>query len=310
MNASPVAELVEHRLAHARHDPHVDDDVGRVGDLDADLAERRVERPHGERDHVHRAPRHAAVEERAQRLAHLLRLRPVVGGTGVVLASRADERAVLDAGHVARVRAGEEGARALLGIERREGAARDHLLTEGAVLLLRTVTPVDVRGPAEPAHLVHPGSKLLGSRRRSGHGVSLSLLVGHAAFARAKSPRWLRHARSSQRDPTPCPRSLARAPGLTKEARGAHRGRPLTSALTSHPTGGPPSTHARDRGTPAAGCDSLHRVSSAGRSTATPRTNRHATGSKPSMLCALAEKSIGRCPAMSLGHHDLAELHR
>ena len=32
-----VAEGVEHLLPHARHDAHVGDDVGRVGDLDADV---------------------------------------------------------------------------------------------------------------------------------------------------------------------------------------------------------------------------------------------------------------------------------
>ena len=33
-----AAEPVERGLAHARHDAHVGDDVGAVGDLDADLA--------------------------------------------------------------------------------------------------------------------------------------------------------------------------------------------------------------------------------------------------------------------------------
>ena len=55
------------RLAHAGHDPHVDDDVGRVGELHADLRDRRAERPHAEGDHVHRAAAHAAVEEPVER---------------------------------------------------------------------------------------------------------------------------------------------------------------------------------------------------------------------------------------------------
>ena len=58
-----VAEHVEHGAAHARHDPHVDHDIGTVGDLHADLGDRRAERPHAERDDVHRAAAHAAVEE-------------------------------------------------------------------------------------------------------------------------------------------------------------------------------------------------------------------------------------------------------
>jgi hypothetical protein len=56
-------------------------------------------------------PRMRAVEEPVQRAAHLVRVGPVVRGAGVVLGAAADERAVLDAGDVARVGAGEERVR-------------------------------------------------------------------------------------------------------------------------------------------------------------------------------------------------------
>ena len=46
--------------AHAGHDAHVGDDVGRIGDLDADVGDVGSHRTHAERDHVHRAPLHAA----------------------------------------------------------------------------------------------------------------------------------------------------------------------------------------------------------------------------------------------------------
>jgi hypothetical protein len=36
---SPSVPSVEHRLAHAGHDAHVGDDIGRVGDLDADVGD-------------------------------------------------------------------------------------------------------------------------------------------------------------------------------------------------------------------------------------------------------------------------------
>ena len=49
---------------------------GRVGDLDADVRDRAAERAHRERDDVHRAAAHAAVEEAVQRRAHLARARP------------------------------------------------------------------------------------------------------------------------------------------------------------------------------------------------------------------------------------------
>ena len=95
-------------LAHARHDPHVDDDVGRVGDLDADLRDRRAERAHAERHDVHRAAAHAAVERAPSSDAPSSRsgsIQLLVGPASSLLL-RADERAVLDARDVARIASG------------------------------------------------------------------------------------------------------------------------------------------------------------------------------------------------------------
>ena len=61
-NVAVLAEHVEGGLAHAGHDPHRDRDVGGVGQLDADLGDRRAERAHRERDDVQRAAAHRAVE--------------------------------------------------------------------------------------------------------------------------------------------------------------------------------------------------------------------------------------------------------
>ena len=57
------AEHVEDLLAHAGHRAHVGDDVGGVGDFEADVGDRRTERAHRERDDVHRAALHAALEQ-------------------------------------------------------------------------------------------------------------------------------------------------------------------------------------------------------------------------------------------------------
>ena len=85
-------------------------------------------------------------------LAHLGGVAPVVGRAGVVLVLGADEGAVLDAGHVARVGAREVGVRALGVGEPLEGAGVDELLAELVVLLGRAVAPVDRRraGSARP----------------------------------------------------------------------------------------------------------------------------------------------------------------
>jgi hypothetical protein len=60
------AEHVVDGLAHARHDAHVDRHVGRVGQFDADMGDRRAQRAHRERHHVQRAAAHAAVEQRIE----------------------------------------------------------------------------------------------------------------------------------------------------------------------------------------------------------------------------------------------------
>ena len=117
-----VAEHVENRLAHAGHDAHVDDHVGGVGDLHADLGDGRAERPHAEGDDVHGAPLHAALEQLLQLLLHLLRRHPVVGRAGIVLGDAADVGAVLDAGHVDRVGPGQVAVGTLLLVELAEGA--------------------------------------------------------------------------------------------------------------------------------------------------------------------------------------------
>ena len=61
-----VAEHVERVAAHPGHDPHRGRDVGRVGELDADVRDRRAERAHRERHDVHRAALHRALEEVAR----------------------------------------------------------------------------------------------------------------------------------------------------------------------------------------------------------------------------------------------------
>ena len=103
----------------------LDGDVGRVGELHADVRDRRTERAHRERDDVERAAAHRAGVETQHLGAHLGRVAPVVGGAGVVFALAADEGAVLDAGDVAGIAARVEAVRPELRVDRIEGARRD-----------------------------------------------------------------------------------------------------------------------------------------------------------------------------------------
>ncbi len=69
--ASVARNPRECRGAHARHELHVGGDVGAVGDLDAAARVGRVDRAHAIRDDVHRAPAHAALEQRVHLAARL-----------------------------------------------------------------------------------------------------------------------------------------------------------------------------------------------------------------------------------------------
>ena len=119
------------------------------------------ERPHRERDDVHRAPAHRAPEQLGERLAHLLRVAPVVRGPGVALAGRADERPALDAGDVARVGAGEVRVRPLGVGEPLEGPGLHELPAEAVVLLSRAVAPVNVVRLRQLSSLLDPCEQLL-----------------------------------------------------------------------------------------------------------------------------------------------------
>ena len=81
---------------------------------------------------------------------------PVVRRTGVILGLRADERPVLDPRDVARVGTGEEAVGSPLLVQPDERAGLDQLATEALVLLVGSVTPMDVRRLTELHHVGDP----------------------------------------------------------------------------------------------------------------------------------------------------------
>ena len=217
------AERVQGDLAHAGHDPHVRDDAGRVGDLDADVGDRRAERAHRERHDVHRPPLHAAVEQAVELLAHLGGIGPVVRRPRVVLVRGADERAVLDTRDVARVGAREVRVGALGVGKLQERAVVDELLGEAVVLLRGAVAPMDVLGLRQRGDLLDPRDQLL-IRRRHGH-LAHALLLGSPIrtllliVALSRSDRML--ASMSARDRA---RGEARARARLRPGRNFRRG--------------------------------------------------------------------------------------
>ncbi len=158
------AEHIDHALAHAGHQLHVDGHVGAVGQLNANVGDVRTQRAHREGHDVHRAAGHGALEQGVgtglQLGAHFSGLAPVVGGAGIFLASRADEGAVFHAGHVGGVGPGEVGVRAQLGVELLERAGSHELGAQAVVLFGGAVAPDDVLGLQQGGHLGHPGNQL------------------------------------------------------------------------------------------------------------------------------------------------------
>ncbi len=169
-NVAVVAEHLERAGAHAGHDAHGHGDVGGVGELHADVRDVRTEWAHGEGDDVHRAALHGALEQAVEVRAHLGGISPVVGGAGVDLLFRTDERPVLDAGHVARVRVRPVTVGPLCVTETGERAAVDELLAEPVVLVGGPVAPLDSIRSGQLGDLVDPGQefRVLGRRHIGG----------------------------------------------------------------------------------------------------------------------------------------------
>ena len=173
-----LAEHVERGLAHAGHDPHRDRDVGRVGELDADVALVGAQRAHAERDDVHRAALHRPAEQVGSSSSRISAgVAPVVRRAGVVLVLGADERAVLDAGDVAGVRPGQVGVRALgVGRASRTFPRRRARCTDGRTPRPSRRTSGSV-GLRERGHLLDPGDEP-GVLRRDSRLAHVLVLLG------------------------------------------------------------------------------------------------------------------------------------
>ena len=162
-------EHVEYRRTHASHDLHVDHDVGRVGDLDADLGDVGAERAHAEWNHVHGPAPHATVKQLVECRLHLLGVGPVIGRTGVDCGLAADEGPILDSGDIARVAPGQEAAWAGRLVEADEGSGLDHRIAQRVVLLVGSITPMHAVGLAQVFDLCDPREeRSMGGGRSNG----------------------------------------------------------------------------------------------------------------------------------------------
>ena len=95
-----VPEPFHSNLTHACHDPHIQNDIFRIGNLEADLGQRRIRRPHDIGNDKHRASAHRAFQQTAKFRVRFAGLRPIVGWTCFFFRRRADERELLYPRHV------------------------------------------------------------------------------------------------------------------------------------------------------------------------------------------------------------------
>ena len=175
-------ELLNDSVARAGHDVHVDDDVRRVGKLDAVLGDGVADGAHRERNDVHRTALHAALVALLHERLHDLGVNPMVRRTSVDLLLGADEGTAFNASNVTLVRAGEIALRTLLGVELNELAVLDHHLADINVLFLRTCHDDDLVRRADLVPLVDPSEHLsVREFRRFGH-VFYSLISPFGRF--------------------------------------------------------------------------------------------------------------------------------
>jgi hypothetical protein len=156
-----AAQHVVHGLAHARHDAHVDGHIRRIGQFDADVGDRRTQRTHRERHHVHRAAGHAAVEQAVQggRISSgstQLLVGPACSLVPEQMKVRSSTRATSLGSEQRQV-----GIRALGRVQALHGAGLDHLRAQAVVLFLRAVAPVDGVGLGQGGNVGHPIDEFL-----------------------------------------------------------------------------------------------------------------------------------------------------
>ena len=161
-------DQIHGRSAHASHDPHVHDNIRRVGDLDAQLRDGSTNRAHRERDHVHGATLHGTIELLVKDFFHFLRVRPVVCGSSVLFLFGADERTRLNAGHVRRLGARKERVGTLLIVQTSEHACFDHEVGQAIPFFFGTIDKLNFFGFCQSGNPAHPLDNTFGSAGRGG----------------------------------------------------------------------------------------------------------------------------------------------
>src|SRR5262249_53720677 len=154
-----------------------------------DCRYRWSDRPHAKWRQVHRAALHRAAEKPAQFFAHLVWIFPIICRPGIVLRIRANKSAIFHPRHVGRIRTRVKAARPQLLVQLDKRAARDELIAELVVLLLRTIHPMNFPRARKFRHLLHPTKKVVVFAQRHGWIAGNYAAGGHLLSPRPFSGR-------------------------------------------------------------------------------------------------------------------------
>src|SRR3989344_9235844 len=99
-NEWAIAQLFQRSIPHPRHQAHVENNVGRVSDLNTDAGRRRAQRPHAVGNDVESPSFHAAAKKLYELFFHLSGTFPVISRPGVLFFFGANKGIFFDAGHI------------------------------------------------------------------------------------------------------------------------------------------------------------------------------------------------------------------
>ena len=151
-----VAQILKRLCAHSGHDIHIQHNIDRIGQLNADFGEGRADRTHGVRNDVHGTAFHYAIKELAQFFIHHLGIFPVVGGACILFFPGADKGSTLYAGNVAGTGSVQQTAGKFFLVEFLHLAGGDCFSSQGFELLLAAINPDNLVRSSERDHLIQP----------------------------------------------------------------------------------------------------------------------------------------------------------
>ncbi len=156
-----VTQVLKCLCAHTSHDVHVQNNIDRVSQLNANLCQRRTDRAHGVRDNVHGSALHYAVIQRNELCLHLFRIHPVIGRACAFLCLRADKGTVFYTSYVVRKCAVIQTARELIRVQLVHLVTvafrqRSNFFCQCIQLFFRAVDPYNLIRLCQSDHFVDP----------------------------------------------------------------------------------------------------------------------------------------------------------